>query len=208
MSKNLHKIYITLEKMNSLMVEQKHEEAIKLEQATLKNNNEISPENREVWYNKGVSLDMTGNPQGGFEIFDRLVSLYPGNLRYRKSYKITLGRISDSVNELLEKKPSDEFVVKQYEFFLKHDWVTLPLLRHWGCVRIRAGDVTPVREVFSAILRLNPNDADYIDAALKLARLSEDKAWETEIEDIRQVALEKFPFRFDLTTRHLRLVTF
>jgi tetratricopeptide (TPR) repeat protein len=164
-----------------------------LERQDLSNNERI-----EFQYTLGISLDYQKRYFDALEVFLQVQQQSPLCFTYLQSLRICLRNIASEAGALMRSEPSSEKIFLYEETLLKMDWCPGMIRLHAALLRAMKGERDRALQIARAYLELNPNDADFLRGAHRIARAAGDTQLQAQIE--RQVSgiLSRKPYRNEL----------
>lgn len=164
-----------------------------LERQDLSNNERL-----EFQYTLGISLDYQRRYFDALEVFLQVHQQSPLCFTYLKSLRICLRNIASDAGGLIRNEPFNEKIFLYEETLLKMDWCPGIIRLHAGFLRAMKGEKEQSLRIARAYLDLNPQDADYLRGAHRIARTAGDHELQAQIE--RQVSgiLSRKPYRNEL----------
>jgi len=123
----------------------------------------------------------------------------PASIFILNSIRIVSNNVAEKASELIKKDPTSKEILKLESILVDLDFCPSLVRLHAAKLRATLGEKEPAIQLAKAYLKLSPNDEDYLRAAIEIAKITKEVAWEEELLENLKDLIEEYPFRVELT---------
>jgi len=161
-------------KISSYKAEQNWQGELEFIEKALKGENSINRNNRHLWYERAVALDMLERPSEAIEILSALNEKFPLHHLYQHSMSVTVQNLTLKAVKLFDNDRGNRNLVRYVNRILQVSYCPWALMEIYLDHLCLTGEDAKATEIICNYLELSPFDSTFLQKALEMAGKLED----------------------------------